>query len=79
MKVIYPIKLIITLVSLSEDLESFHSEAGMQTSQKRAHPCFSTISSADKEEDAVSDSQAHCFSQLLYDKYHLPLLGLICR
>lgn len=37
------------------------------------------IGSTDNGEDVVSDSQAHCFSQLLYDKYNLPLLGLICR
>lgn len=68
----------ITLVSLPQNLETFHTEAGMQTSQKRVQLCFSAISSTDKE-DAVSDSQAHCFSQLLYGKYNLPLLGLICR
>lgn len=80
MKVISPIKLIITLVSLFHGfwrLSILRQECKLH---RQGHISASpAISSTDKGEDVESDSQAHCFSQLHYDKYNLPLLGLTCR
>lgn len=66
-------------VTVSQVLEAFHSEAEMQLHRQGHLSVPPAIGSTDNGEDVVSDSQAHCFSQLLYDKYNLPLLGLICR
>lgn len=66
-------------VTVSQVLETFHSEEETWAPQAGHIGVAAAISSTDKGEAVVSDSQAHCFSQLLYDEYNLPLLGLTCR